>query len=152
MSLPRRKPLRRSGKGLQPSAPKPRPKRRPVPKRGRVDQAEYADLRRTVFDRAGGRCERCGTDLVKLGAFEAHHRKLRSQGGRDEVENLACLCPGCHHDQVHAHPAYARAEGWIVRQGSTPGQVAVVLWDGRTVRLDPDGGYDVVWNADGSAA
>lgn len=145
MNLPRRHPLRRSGKGLRPPVPKPRPKRRPVPKRGRADQAGYTELRRVVFDRASGRCERCGTPVVD--GHECHHRKLRSQGGRDEVANLACLCPGCHHDEVHARPGQARTDGWIVRRGSDPAMVAVILHDGRTVRLDGDGGYDVVFEA-----
>lgn len=141
----------RSLQGLQPSAPRPRKKRPPVKARGRARYAEWQELREQVYARAQGRCERCGRDLEDTG-LECHHRRLRSQGGRDEVENLAALCPACHHQGVHAHPERARAEGWIVRERSHPERVAVILWDGRVVRLDPDGTYDVCLNADGTPA
>jgi hypothetical protein len=39
------------------------------------------------------KCEACGT---KRGPFEVHHVKHRSQGGGDDLENLACLCRQCH--------------------------------------------------------
>ena len=49
-------------------------------------------------------------------------------------------------------PAAARASGWMVRRASDPAAVALVLWDGRTVRLDVDGGYDVCWDTTAAAA
>ena len=149
--IPRKKPMRRSGKGLQPRPHVDRKKRAPVKPRNRATAEAYAQLRVTVHARAGGRCERCGTP-VGVHDMEAHHRKLRSQGGRDELVNLVALCSDCHHTQVHAHPERARGEGWIVRSGSDPAAVAVTLHDGRTVRLDADGGYDCLWLADGTAA
>jgi len=77
--------------------------------------------------------------------MEAHHRLLRSQGGKHGLENLAGLCPECHR-WCHAHPTLARAAGWIVPSGGDPATRAVLLWDGRTVRLTEDGGYDVVFD------
>lgn len=150
--IQRRKPLRRSMQGLQPKAPNPKPKRTPVKKRSRPRADVYAELRRVIHERAGGRCERCGTPLVD--AFEAHHRKLRSQGGRDDVTNLVALDGDCHR-WAHENPDAATAAGWIVRSHSKPENAAVTLWDGRTVRLLPleDGaGYDVCWPAEGAAA
>lgn len=148
--MKRRKPLNR-GKPLETRTPLRRtaPKRGPVKARSRARSEVYADLRLVVWERAGGRCERCGTGITD--GFECHHRKLRSQGGRDDVTNLVALCPGpqgCH-SWAHQNPAEAKAAGWIVRSGSDPANVAVVLHDGRTVRLDSleDGaGYDVCWD------
>jgi len=45
-----------------------------------------------------------------------HEKKLRSAGGSiTDESNLVALCAECH-DDVHRHPAQARAEGWIVRR------------------------------------
>lgn len=102
----------------------------------------WVGQRHAISDRAGFRCERCGTHLHRSG-FEAHHRKLRSQGGLHGLENLACLCPDCHR-AVHAHPTTAVLAGWIVPSVCDPAIRAVQLHDGRTVLLTSDGGYDVV--------
>lgn len=52
-------------------------------------------------------CERC------LGrGCDVHHRQRRRAGGHG-IENLVYLCRTCH-SWVHAHPAEARGEGFIV--------------------------------------
>ena len=40
-------------------------------------------------------CEQCGAVAVDI-----HHKIFKSQGGKDNIENLAALCRGCH---VKAH-------------------------------------------------
>lgn len=156
MTLPRRRPMRRSGQGLQPKTPAPQ-KKRPKPKRSRAGSDRYAELRVQVKARAQDRCERCG---CALGCdWECHHRRLRSQGGRDAVENLVAICPGCHR-WAHANPTKARADGWIVPGlGSGPRvhpeAVPIRLHDGRVVRLttEDDGTtYDTIFDAPGGAA
>lgn len=149
----RRAPMRRTA--MSRGAGPQRVKRGPVKQRSRDRAAEYAELRLVVYRRAGGRCERCGVWLTVAG-MECHHRRLRSQGGRDAVVNLVALCPSCHHVEVHAQPERARAEGWIVPGLGTgprvdPACVPVRLHDGRTVRLGDDGTYDVCWPQDGAA-
>lgn len=145
------------GKGLQPGTPTPRKKSRPVPKRNRAKADRYTSLRVLVHDRGNGRCERCGCCLGV--DWQCHHRRLRSQGGRDAVENLVAICPPCH-QWAHTNPERARADGWIVPGVGTgprvhPEAVPVLLHDGRVVRLttEDDGTtYDVVFLADGTAA
>jgi 5-methylcytosine-specific restriction endonuclease McrA len=40
-------------------------------------------------------CEYCGKP-----GNDIHHLTARSRGGKDEIENLMCLCRECHHE-VH---------------------------------------------------
>jgi 5-methylcytosine-specific restriction endonuclease McrA len=40
-------------------------------------------------------CEKCGAVAVDI-----HHKKFKSQGGTDDVENLIALCRKCH-DRAH---------------------------------------------------
>ncbi len=62
-------------------------------------------LRRDVFNRAGGRCERCGAwapwggDVFTRGHL-AHHIS-RGAGGGDTAENTTWLCPECHLNGDH---------------------------------------------------
>ena len=143
--MKRSQPLRR-GKPLQRRKPVPKQRQKPpgVPKeRTRKAAQAYTALRRLVCERADHRCERCGTSL--LSGFECHHRRLRSQGGRDDAQTCVALCGACHR-WAHAHPADATLTGWIVRSRIEPAVVPVQLHDGRTVLLLEDGGYNVlIW-------
>jgi hypothetical protein len=71
-----------------------------------------------------------------------HHRKLRSQGGLDEPDNLIRLCgsgtTGCH-GWAHANPAVARSYGLIVWRIRNPAEVPVRKFHG-WVLLDAQGG------------
>lgn len=116
-----------------------KPRRRPDP-----DPGFWRAQREALYARAHGRCERCGCSLDDHG-LEAHHRKLRSQGGGHDLANLAALDPTCH-TWAHGHPIEARAGGWIVASGGNPETRAVVLHDGRTVRLTTEATYDVCWD------
>jgi len=57
-----------------------------------------------------------------------HHRRRRSQGGQDSVENLVLLCgsgtTGCH-GWVHAHPADARTAGFLVASWDDPAPIPI---------------------------
>lgn len=41
-------------------------------------------------------CERCGRSFPINNGLEIHHINFRSRGGKDNIENLACLCHECH--------------------------------------------------------
>lgn len=112
------------------------------PRRRRPGATDWPALRSMLYERAGGRCERCGGRLPAF--WEAHHRRRRSQGGRDALANLAALCPDCHTlgaDAVHRGLRQARADGWLVSRAADPAAVPVRLHDGRMVLLTPAGGY-----------
>lgn len=115
-----------------------KPRRLPAP-----DREFWEEQRLILFGRSRGLCELGGCDLNDTG-MEAHHRKLRSQGGGHGLTNLAALCPK-HHRQCHDEPAWARMLGFIVPRAADPAARAVVLADGRTVRLTVEGGYDEVY-------
>lgn len=76
-----------------------------------------AVLRAAVFVRASGMCDLCGRPLPRL--WHCHHRKLRSQGGRHEPENLLALHDACHR-KVHNRPTWARRCGYIVARNFDP--------------------------------
>jgi len=111
------------------------------------------EVRAQAAARAGGLCECCGRQLQArvdqagdtVWVFDAHHRQLRSQGGPDTVENCAVLAHDCHM-WMHEHPAEAQRRGFIVPRWHDPGSWALILHDGRTVRLAADGTYDVAWD------
>jgi RRXRR protein/HNH endonuclease len=55
------------------------------------------NLRIACLMRDGYACQHCGKRSARL---EAHHIVERSQGGKDTLANLLCLCDHCHH-RVH---------------------------------------------------
>lgn len=79
------------------------------------------EVAEAVLERAANHCEACGWPGSEL---ILHHRKLRSQGGEDAVDNLIAVHTGCHR-QIHLHPEHAEQMGWIVRSGVDPAQVPV---------------------------
>lgn len=89
------------------------------------------DVRADTFTRACGMCDVCGRHLdPENWAF--HHRKLRSQGGPDTVENGLALHHWCH-ERVHLNRAWARVRGYIVHREEEPDSVPVLL-HGRMLR------------------
>lgn len=61
-----------------------------------------------------GPCARCRM----VGSLQAHHTRLRSQGGHDSLKRY--LCHECHR-LVHDH-AVEDWEDWIQRTGEAPKQ------------------------------
>ena len=87
------------------------------------------NVRRIVIERASRRCERCGRYIRDGQRASVHHRLLRSQGGKDSPENCVLLCgsgtTGCH-GWVHANPAAAQEQGFIVRSHEDPSRVPIL--------------------------
>lgn len=64
--------------------------------------------------------------------------------------NLLWLCgrttDGCH-GHVESYRAEALEHGWLLHDEEVASEVPVVLWDGRRVLLDDEGGWS--WAEDG---
>lgn len=81
-----------------------------------------AAVRRLVYERSGGICERC----YYWPATNVHHRVARQKGGSRHTpwinlpSNLPHLCGGptwgCHGFATQ-HPLSARPDGWVVPRG-----------------------------------
>jgi len=69
----------------------------------RLDARVYQQLRQSVLERDGWRCQACGS----MNNLEVHHIQFRSQQGRDTEENLIILCWQCH-KQTHV-----QSLGWL---------------------------------------
>lgn len=85
-----------------------------------------AEVKAIVFDRSGGRCERCGCLSWDL---QHHHRRPRGAGGTRRLDTntasaCALLCGDCHR-HVESHRTQALSDGWLVRQSDSPVVVPV---------------------------
>lgn len=89
------------------------------------------------------RCVRCGKPLDSTMA-SLHHRRLRSHPfeGLHNPSNLIWLCgsgtTGCH-GWVHAHPAEAETDGYIVHAWDDPKTVPVTYHGLGPCTLNDDG-------------
>lgn len=102
-------------------------------------------LRNLAFKRCKGYCEKCGLPLKN--DFALHHRKLRSAGGKDTIDNFLALHHGCHNldtDSVHSNPKISMENGWIVSRYKEPSECPVMLPNGNSVILGSDGSYIVM--------
>jgi 5-methylcytosine-specific restriction endonuclease McrA len=93
--------------------------------------------REAVYERAAGRCERCGgTGSV----WHFHHRRPRGMGGTSRADsgntaNALLLHPSCH-EWVERNRAAAYDMGYLVDQQSDPCGTRVKLWDGWVILTD----------------
>jgi len=107
-------------------------------------------LRELVLARCEGYCEKCGYGLPE--SFALHHRKLKSRGGKDTVENLIALHHGCHNgntDAVHFNIALSESTGHIVSTHAEPSNIPLTLSDGSVVTLTVDGSYEYLERKEG---
>ncbi|WP_175849311.1 HNH endonuclease [Burkholderia cepacia] len=96
--------------------------------RTRLIPKEWEQVRKTVFDRTGGKCEKCGTHIGKsLHVHEQWHLSRRT--ATQSLIGLMGLCPDCHGvyhilnsqkrgvgDRVFNH--MLQVNGWTVEQGN----------------------------------
>jgi 5-methylcytosine-specific restriction endonuclease McrA len=101
----------------------------------RAGRRNWAQLRVAVLDRSEGCCDLCAM-AIRPEDFECHHRRLRSQGGLDEMPNLVALHDLCH-SRLHDDRAMARDAGFIVHQPDDPAETPV-LRHGRAWALPGD--------------
>lgn len=95
-------------------------------KRGRVEAKLTRQQAAPIVERSGGICELQTVDCVWV-AVDPCHRIGEGMGGRhgaaaeanDRPSAVLLGCRRCH-DWCHQHPAAARAEGWMLRNGDNP--------------------------------
>lgn len=87
-------------------------------------EAEFARMRPLVRAASRGRCGAgVAADCSGI-ATHVHHRKLRSQGGPNTLDNLLDVCLWCH-ATIHGNPARSYAAGLLVRGSDDPAAVPV---------------------------
>ena len=105
----------------------------------RGEGAFTPEVKRLIYDRAHGRCERCGLQ-AQTGHF--HHRTPRRAGGTSNPRlglpsNGVLLHPSCH-DWIEKHRNVAAQLGFLVGMGSDSWEQPIMLWSG-WVYLNDDG-------------
>ena len=63
-------------------------------KRKREDNKLYEITRKQAYERDNGCCVICGSSF----GLQCHHIVFRSQCGKSDLRNLACLCLQCHNE------------------------------------------------------
>jgi HNH endonuclease len=99
------------------------------------------EIAKKVLARAKGYCEVCGQSVLHP---NLHHRKLKSQGGKDEVSNLIAVHNYCHaisSKSIHMNPKNSMLKGYIVPSYATPSEYPLHLPNGDIVRLAETGEY-----------
>jgi hypothetical protein len=102
--------------------------------------------RKQLFARSSGYCERCGGVMAEQ-AMAAHHRKLRSQGGTDELSNVLAVHHACHNGDtrsIHLNPRKSYRYGYMVFGHQEPLEAPVLLPGGTWVALTDSGSYQLV--------
>lgn len=94
-------------------------KRRPMP----------TETRKAVWERCAETCEACGYWLRRA-EMQIHHRKLRSQGGTDDLSNLLAVHGACHTGPrgIHMNPERSYDLGHLVHSYAEPADVPVELF------------------------
>ncbi len=64
----------------------------PKQKRVKLSRNKYLKLTIDMLNRDNHSCRYCGSSFQ----LQPHHRKFRSQGGGDTLDNLVTLCAKCH--------------------------------------------------------
>lgn len=98
--------------------------------------------RKALYKRCKGMCEFCGGTLPE--SWAAHHRKLRSQGGKDSLDNVVALHHECHNlgtNSVHLNPQKSYNDGFMVHSWDEPSATPLNLIHRMWVILTADGDY-----------
>lgn len=100
-------------------------------------------VREIILARSGGNCEVMAGPSCLYAVHQIHHRRPRGMGGSrrgstNKPSNALAVCWPCH-GHIEANREKALQNGWLVSQGDEPVEQSV-LWRGRPVLLDDNGG------------
>jgi hypothetical protein len=76
-----------------------------------TDKSVASELRHRIYLAAGGRCAAC-RKRIALEEMHCDHILPVATGGRDDLDNLRCLCVNCHKLR-HGGRGYAKYERWL---------------------------------------
>lgn len=91
---------------------------------------EFQDAMVLVRERSGGRCESGMAPGCTGRGTHGHHRKLRKQGGQNDLATLLHVCMPCHM-VIHHRPADSYELGHLVHSWDEPADVPVLDPAGR---------------------
>ena len=79
-------------------------------------RASWVQVRDETLERDNYACQASefGLRHICLGPLHVHHRRRRSQGGTDSLDNLVTLCQTAH-DHVHGNPSESYQSGLLAR-------------------------------------
>jgi hypothetical protein len=95
------------------------------PRLGRQGAPIPQKIRDALERRSRGRCEAQFPGCTGV-ATDAHHRKLRAQGGLNDLETLVHLCQWCHTGVIHRNTGWAYEHGWLVRRHDDPAFIPIL--------------------------
>jgi hypothetical protein len=125
----------------------------PVKPKSRKREPGEVRARAVVRARSGGMCEIAIPGVCLGRATNYSHRVNASQGGEYAAASALDACgsgvTGCH-GWLHANPAGAYANGWLVKSWDDP-LARPVVRRGQWVVLDNEGGYTPALDSRGAA-
>lgn len=96
----------------------------------------WNSMRKIVYARANYKCEYCGN--VRIG-INAHHVLPLSKGGKNELNNLVCICDICH---SILHRTNLKLENKSIRSIETTFDLDIrfssLLYEERKLELTPE--------------
>ncbi len=92
----------------------------------RLDRELWANTRKEVHARDGGRCVHCGAE-VGLDECHTDHIRPLSKGGGNHVDNLRTLCRRCH--VLRRDTAHRGLIANALRDGIIPPKWRELTWD-----------------------
>lgn len=91
----------------------------------RAFDAELREVTPRLAIRSRGQCQ-VYLEGCTGRATVVHHRKLRSQGGTNDLNSLLHLCDSCHRE-VHKNTGSSYESGFLVRSWADPEEVPVLV-------------------------
>jgi hypothetical protein len=87
----------------------------PVSRKGAARTRAYNQLRDTVYERSGGRCEINATWSCSGKCEQVHHKQGRLGDRLTDLNKMVAICHNCH-EFIGRNPALAYDRGWMLKR------------------------------------